>query len=81
MPHQLILEAVHDKVIFLARTHGCITHRSLALFVKAPINFGIGVSQLDGDVPFQFVLETNRMDPGQGLDHRRLAMGHVTNGT
>ena len=54
--------------------------------VKAPlftlgvalINFGIGVSQLNGNVTFEFVLETNGLDSGNGLDDCGLSVSDVT---
>ena len=45
------------------------------------VNFGIGVSQLDGDIPLQLVLEPDRLHTRDGLDDRRLAVRYVADGT
>jgi hypothetical protein len=54
-----------------------------ALFAQgvALVNFGIGVSQLDGNVTFEFVLEADGLDSGNGLDDCGLPVSDVTNGS
>lgn len=53
-----------------------------ALFgVGSFIYFGIGVTQFDGDVPFQFVFETNGLNTTDGFDHGGFTVRHVPNGT
>ena len=44
-------------------------------------DLGVGVSQLDGNVSLQFVLEPDGLHTGDGLDDRRFTVGYVTNGT
>ena len=45
------------------------------------VNFRVGISQLDGDVSFQFVLESDSHHPGQGTHHSGLSVGHMANST
>ncbi|KAH3685913.1 hypothetical protein WICPIJ_003102 [Wickerhamomyces pijperi] len=45
------------------------------------VDLGVGVTQLDGNVTFQFVFETDGLDTGYGLDDGGLTVGDVTNGT
>ena len=45
------------------------------------INLGIGISQLDSNVTFELILETNRLDSTNRLDYRGLAVGDVSDGT
>lgn len=59
--HELVLEAVHGKCVLLAGAHGSVAYWSLTSLVKAPINLRIGVTKLDGDVPLQLVLESDRV--------------------
>lgn len=46
------------------------THKSIAF----------SLTQFDGNVPFQFVLETNSMHSRNGLNDRRFSMGYMTDG-
>lgn len=39
----------------------------------------ISLTQLDGDVSFEFILESNRMHTRDGLDHCRLAVRYMSN--
>ena len=48
---------------------------------NALVDFGIGVSQLNGNVTFQFVLETDRLHSTNGFDDGRLSVSDVTNRT
>jgi hypothetical protein len=38
------------------------------------------LTQFDCDIPFQFVLETNRLNAGDGLDDRGFTVGYVSDG-
>lgn len=79
MTNQLVRETVHDKFVFFTRAHRSIANGSLALFVKTPVDFGVGIAQLDGDVPFQLILETDCVNAGEGFDYCRFAVSHMTN--
>lgn len=46
---------------------------------QAP-HLGIGIAQLDSDVPLQFVLEPDGVHPRDGFHHRGLPMGHMADG-
>ena len=54
---------------------------SLTFGIIRLVYLGIGIAELDGDVPLQLVLEPDGVDPGQGLDYCRLSMSHMTNGS
>ena len=41
----------------------------------------VGVTQLDGNVTFELVLESNGLDTRDGSDSRRFTVGDVSNGT
>ena len=45
------------------------------------VNLGIGISQLDGDVSFQFVFKTYGLDSRDGFDYGGFPVGYVANGT
>lgn len=51
-----------------------------ALLVVALVDLGVGVTQLDGNVSDQLVLESNRLDAGDGLDDGGLSVSHVADG-
>lgn len=44
-------------------------------------HLGVGVSQLDGNVSLQFVLEPDGLHSGDGLYDSRFTMGYVTDST
>ena len=44
------------------------------------VDFCVGITQLDGDVALQLVLEAHRHDTRDGFDHSRLSMSHMANG-
>ena len=46
----------------------------------ALIDLCIGVTQLDGNIPLQLVLEADRLHARDGLDDRRLAVRYVADG-
>lgn len=52
-----------------------------ALGVVALIDLCVGVTELDGNISLQFVLETDGLDTGDGLDDGTLSMSDMTNGT
>lgn len=52
--------------------------RARALGVVAPVDFGVGVTKLDGNVADQLVLETNGLYARDGLDNGRFAVSDVT---
>lgn len=43
-------------------------------------HLGVGIAQLDGDVPFQLIFEPDSVDSRDGLHHCGLTMGHMANG-
>ena len=47
--------------------------------VDPPVDLGICVSKLDGDVALKLVLEAHSHDARERLDHRRLTVGYVPN--
>ena len=73
-------KAVHLEDIFLCRAGRSVAYWPLTPGVFAFVYFGVGITQLDCDVALKFVLEPDRVDPGERLDHRGLAVGHVTDG-
>jgi hypothetical protein len=42
------------------------------------VNLGIGISQFNRNVTFQFVLEADGLDSGDGLDDGGFTVGDVT---
>ena len=46
----------------------------------ALVDLGVGVAELDGDVPLELVLEPDGLHARDGLHHRRLAVGDVADG-
>ena len=81
VPHQVVLEPVHQEAVLLGRAGRGVAHGSLALGVVGLVDLGVGVAELDRDVPLQLVLEPDRVDTRQSLDHRGLAVSHMTNCT
>ena len=73
-------KAVHLEDIFLCRAGRSVAYWALTSRVFAFVYFGVGITQLDCDVALKFVLEPDRVDPGERLDHRGLAVGHVADG-
>jgi hypothetical protein len=53
--------------------------RARAFRVVALVDFGVRVTELDGDVPLEFVLEADSLNTGDGLDDRTLSVGDVAN--
>lgn len=52
-----------------------------ALFVVALVDLCVCVTELDGNVSLQLVLETDSLDTRDGLDDSGLSVSDVTNGT
>lgn len=48
--------------------------------VVALVDLCVGIAQLDGDVSFQLVLESDGLHPRDGLDYRALAVRHMPDG-
>ena len=63
VPDQLVLESIHDEGVLLAGAHRGVAHRPLAPLVPRPVDLGVGVAQLDGDVALQLVLEPDGLHP------------------
>jgi hypothetical protein len=81
MTHQAVLESVHGECVLFRGTGGSVTNWSLTFWIIRLVYLSIGITELDGDVPLQLVLEPDGVDPGQGLDYCRLSMSHMTNGS
>lgn len=45
------------------------------------VDFGIGVTEFDGDVSYEFVFETDGLDAGDGFDDGGFSVGYVTDGS
>jgi hypothetical protein len=67
-----------DLLLALVRS---VTCRARALSVVALVDLGVGVTELDGNVALELVLETDRLDTGDGLDDGTLSVGDVTDGS
>ena len=79
--NQIVPEPVQDERVLLRGSHRRVTGRPLALRVVATVHLCVGVTQLDGDVPLQFILEANSVNSGQGFDDGRFAVSHVADGS
>ena len=69
------------RVDFLFTLETLKARWSRALSIVALVDLGVGITQLDGDIPLQLVLETNRLHLRDGLDDGRLPVSDVTDGT
>ena len=49
--------------------------------VVAVVDFGVGVSQFDGNITFQFVLETDGLHTTDGFHEGGFSVSDVTNGS
>lgn len=58
-----------------------VASRTRAGLVVALVDLGIGITQLDGDVSLQLVLETDSLHLRDSLDDRRLSVSDVSDGT
>jgi len=79
--NQIVPEPIQDERVLLGRPHGRVTGRPLALGVVAAIHLCVGVTQLDGDVPLQLILESYSVNSGQGFDDGRFTVSHVADGS
>ena len=61
----------------------CVWERPLprARLVCALVDLRVRITQLDRDVPLEFVFEPNGLDTGNRLDHRGLAVRDVADRT
>mmetsp|Transcript_11967 Transcript_11967/g.26986 ORF Transcript_11967/g.26986 Transcript_11967/m.26986 type:complete len:692 (+) Transcript_11967:117-2192(+) len=66
-----------DEFVGVGGSPGGVETTLFALGVSL-VDFGVGVTQFDGDVAFQFVFESNGLDTADRLDDRRFSVGHVT---
>ena len=71
--------ALARRVNFLLTLVTPVATGSRARLVVAFVDLRIGVTELDGDVPDQLVLEPDRLNTRDGLDDSRLAVSDVTN--
>ena len=69
------------RVDFLLTLKALKACRPRALGVVALVDLCVGITQLDGDIPLQLVLETNRLHLRDGLDDGGLPVSDVTDGT
>lgn len=51
-----------------------------ALLIVTLVDFRVGITQLDGDVALELVLEADSLDTGDGLDDGRLSVSDVADG-
>ena len=79
--NEVVAEPVHQERVLLGRAHRGVAGRPLALGVVASVDLGVGVTQIDGDVSLELVLESDRVHAGKGLDDRRLAVSDVADGS
>lgn len=68
------------RVNLLLTSVASVATRTRARGVVALVDLGVGVSQLDGDVSDQLVLESNGLDAGDGLDDGGLSVSDVADG-
>ena len=52
-----------------------------ALFIFASVNLRIGITELDGDIAHQLVLESDSLHARNCLDDGGFSVGDMTNGT
>jgi hypothetical protein len=59
----------------------CRSEKGVSLFDRQVVHctdFGVGVTEFDGDISFQLVLEPDRLHTRDGSDRRRLSVSDVT---
>lgn len=78
---------IYEKYPFVDKTEiPCNQYHSFTLsnfiqsHTKTHKTIAFSLTQFDGNVPFQFVLETNSMHSRNGLNDRRFSMGYMTDG-
>lgn len=47
--------------------------------ISCPVDLGISISQFDGDISLQLILEAHSLDSRDGLDQCRLSVSHMAN--
>ena len=77
--HKTVFKAIHLEDVFLSRACRCVTHWTLTPGVFTLVDFGVGITQLDGDISLKFILEPNSVDTRECLDHRGLAVRYMPN--
>ena len=65
------------RINFLFALETSVTRRPRALFIVALVDLCIGVPELDGNVPFQFVFEPDCLYSRYGLDDSGLPVGDM----
>lgn len=68
------------RVNLLLTAVASVAARTRACSVITLVDLGVGVTQLDGDVADQLVLESNCLDTGDGLDNGGLSVSDMANG-
>ena len=66
--------------VLLRRAVRLVAPRPRAVWVLGLVDLGVGVPELDRDVPLELVLEADGLDARDGLDDRGLAVGDVADG-
>lgn len=69
------------RVNLLLTAVASVAARTRACSVITLVDLGVGVTQLDGNVTDQLVLESNCLDTRNGLDDGGLSVSDMTNGT
>lgn len=65
-----------DLLLTLVRPVTCWAR---ALGIVTLVDLCVGITELDGDVSLELVLETDRLDTRDGLYYRTLSVGDVAN--
>lgn len=65
---------------YLRRATRNIAHWPGAPLILTSEDFCIGITQLDGNISFQLILETHSLHTRQCLYHSRFTMSYMTNG-
>jgi hypothetical protein len=72
---------LHLKIYLSDESSQTVNEREQCLQARLWTCLCVGVSQLDGNVSLQFVLEPDSLDTGDGLDDGGLSVGYVTDST
>ena len=73
--------SVAGRSILLRRPVGLVAPRPRAVGVGRPVDLGVGVPQLDRDVPLELVLEADGLHARDGFNDCGLAVGDVADGS
>ena len=68
------------KGVFFRTASGDVSGGTGEIRVVALVDFRVGVTQLDGDVLFQFILESDGLYSRERLDDGGFAVSHVADG-